>query len=655
MMGKQKGVGVAYLRRSTSSQDCSLEDQLKWAIAKADREGYKIDADNDLLKAMLKDADPHRRGLFIDDAISGSEQNRPGLNALLDHLKHQSVQALFTWDTNRLSRFTDTLAAVQLERRILECEVIIFTSTRSRYPNEDRDSQMTGDLASYLANRQAGQYLIDLSSTSTRGHISNAEKGLWNGGEAPYGFVRAEVDQELNIVRILKHTDRVGNKSNSVVAVPGTDPESVEKLETVKLIHSFYGCHGGLTSVAKELNRRGIPSPNAGRIRAGREVSGKWSASTVRSILINPLCKGDLAWGRTKQGKHYRFDPEHPQQMTSVSEGTKKVVIRDKDEWSTFEPHLSYAPVIDPDQWESNYQKLEKRAKKSGQKGVPKSGKRLSASLGTIICGDCGQPMTATTRGETVREPAYVCTTYARATTRSKCNHNWVYRDQVFWMLMESLRRALGTNTKFQNRLRNALREVLRAKSSNSISQAEIDKLMDQRSANQRAIKKTFTRLNDAESDAETEALDELISDYKKKLRNIELELNKVQRTQDIKNLNLEKETKRAMELLTRWRTVVDHGGKKSVSKLVGLLNPEIIIEFDHLEKGRRKNVPRQATVGFNPSAAMIGADIGPHTPHSGQGHAGRPDSMTSVNTLTATPSDGTSRTLTKGNRGDRI
>jgi hypothetical protein len=76
-------------------------------------------------------------------------------------------------------------------------------------------------------------------------------------------------------------------------AVDGKLVINPEESNTVRLIYDL--CLGGLgqTSIAKELNSRGIPSP-----------SGKaWNGSAVRNLLINPKMCGDLLHQR-----HYVAD-----------------------------------------------------------------------------------------------------------------------------------------------------------------------------------------------------------------------------------------------------------------------------------------------------------------------------------------------------------
>src|SRR5947209_20149949 len=62
--------------------------------------------------------------------------------------------------------------------------------------------------------------------------------------------------------------------------------------------------------LAEDLNRRGVPSPEADmRRRAGKELDPakryEWSTSTVAGILRNPVYCGDVGYDRRAGRGHY--------------------------------------------------------------------------------------------------------------------------------------------------------------------------------------------------------------------------------------------------------------------------------------------------------------------------------------------------------------
>jgi len=64
----------------------------------------------------------------------------------------------------------------------------------------------------------------------------------------------------------------------------------------VQRIFSMAADGVGLRTIALTLNAEGVRSPRA---RPGRHHS--WAPSSVRTVLFNPLYKGEVVWGRTKK------------------------------------------------------------------------------------------------------------------------------------------------------------------------------------------------------------------------------------------------------------------------------------------------------------------------------------------------------------------
>src|SRR4051812_34484234 len=95
---------IGYVRRSTDKQEMSLEQQREKLEQFAAARGWKL----------VK--------VFSDDAISGSEMKRAGLEALMSYARSAgNVDAVITWERNRLARPKDPLDGMMLERELLVC------------------------------------------------------------------------------------------------------------------------------------------------------------------------------------------------------------------------------------------------------------------------------------------------------------------------------------------------------------------------------------------------------------------------------------------------------------------------------------------------------------------------------------------------------
>ena len=94
---------IGYVRRSTDRQEESLAQQREQLQAYAASHGMQLVA------------------VYEDDAISGSDFDRPGLRQLLDNATTRSdVHAVLTWDRNRLARPKDAVDGMLLERKLLQ-------------------------------------------------------------------------------------------------------------------------------------------------------------------------------------------------------------------------------------------------------------------------------------------------------------------------------------------------------------------------------------------------------------------------------------------------------------------------------------------------------------------------------------------------------
>ena len=93
---------IGYIRRSTDRQEESLDQQRAKLEAFARQQGWKL------------------AHVYADDAVSGSEMERPGLSHLLASVQSRDdIGAVITWDRNRLARpNARTVSGTKLTHRL---------------------------------------------------------------------------------------------------------------------------------------------------------------------------------------------------------------------------------------------------------------------------------------------------------------------------------------------------------------------------------------------------------------------------------------------------------------------------------------------------------------------------------------------------------
>ena len=83
-------------------------------------------------------------------------------------------------------------------------------------------------------------------------------------------------------------------------------PSSPERVQVIQGIFRMYTEQGkGFRSVAETLNVEETPTP---RGPAWSHIySGRWTDTTIRAILVNPVYAGDMVWNRRTDGRFYRI------------------------------------------------------------------------------------------------------------------------------------------------------------------------------------------------------------------------------------------------------------------------------------------------------------------------------------------------------------
>jgi DNA invertase Pin-like site-specific DNA recombinase len=304
---------VGYLRRSTSKQEKSLDDQRREIESYANQHGYRIIR------------------WYVDDGISGdaTECRHDFQRMHHDACNGRDFDVILCWDQDRFGRF-DMIDMGEWVAPLRRAGVRLVTVTDGPIDWND----FCGRLTYSIKQEGKHQFLRDHSKNVARGLISNAKKGYSCGQAAPYGYDRMLVDEQSNHrQRVLADEQYVKPRSWHVTWVPSDDPE---KVKTAKWLFSTYAEQDiGMRSLAEQLNARGVPGPRG----------GLWSIGSIREILKNRKYVGDNVWAQRREGKYHRVAGEsiqardrqevklapktgkplainNPEEMWIVSEGT---------------------------------------------------------------------------------------------------------------------------------------------------------------------------------------------------------------------------------------------------------------------------------------------------------------------------------------------
>lgn len=616
-------IGLHYLRRSSPKQEESLLSQLGWSMRMAESRGISSRASEDLLKDAQARRDHCAGDLYWDDT-TGASLDRPGLAALLERVERDvRVTDVLCWGRDRLSRSERAYSAIENEDRILDAgKTLHFHDKQPIAPRTHVGSCNHDDLTKFLEYSEASEFLFKLAKTTSRGLSGNARKGFWNGGEPPYGFVRASYRLGDAGPRFLDADLTRHGEGVHTLVLPGKDPASLEKLAVVIRIHDLYfDGFGGLKAIANHLNAKEIPSPNAGRTRLKRLVSGVWTISNVRSIIEQVAYIGKYAWGRRKVGSMYRSDSGSPDgfRQTLVSERfaddrPKIHVVRDPEQWQLVDPAFRFEPVVRPNVFFSNLKRLAKRGEQGGQRGVRRRRDVTKYPL-DVICGGCFMPMSGCPYG---RKLVFKCSTYLNSGS-TKCAHNWVEVDVVVPFALEAIRQALGDGGN-RDRLRDAVKEQYAkrgvAAEGNPAELSTIRDQLDRLVASKVPVRRAMWC---DDEDLASEAK-ERMRELKTEIRDLEQEVTSLESQAELTpSASLDEDVDSTLALLDDLHLLLDRVSKDRMWEVFQALGVSVLVDFERKKVGRRNIIPVRATVRMGgvgaPSRMTVRRDAMPPAP----------------------------------------
>lgn len=283
--------------------------------------------------------------IYCDDDYTGADRFRPGFNDLLKDAENREFQIVLC---KSQSRFTREMELV--EKYLHE----LFPQWGIRFIGlvDNADTANKGNKKQRQINGLVNEWYLEDLSDNIKGVLTDRrEKGFFIGAFAPYGYQKDPMYKGHLI----------------------PDPEAAE---IVHQIFEMFASGMGKTSIARNLNERGIPNPTEyKRIKGLRwrrtndtERSKLWHYYVIAEILINEVYIGNLV-----QGKY-----------ESISYKTQKCKPRPKEKWIRVEN--THAPIIERELWDK-VQKLIKQKSKPGWNG------EIGIFAGKVRCQYCGYIM----------------------------------------------------------------------------------------------------------------------------------------------------------------------------------------------------------------------------------------------------------------------
>ncbi|MCR4392066.1 MAG: recombinase family protein [Candidatus Acetothermia bacterium] len=198
-------------------------------------------------------------GEFVDDGWSGTTDQRPGFQQMVDFaLSHSDeLNAILVWSYSRFSR--DNLDALLYRDRLAKKGVAVVSIS------EPLATGPEAALTEGLLHAFNSYFPKVLARDVMRGMRQAARRGSYPLNTAPYGFSRVE---------------KAEGRARRFTLVPKDDETALVKRIFREYVHEGHGAK----EIADRLNGEGL------RTRAG----GAWSVNRVLSVLSNPIYVGTL-------------------------------------------------------------------------------------------------------------------------------------------------------------------------------------------------------------------------------------------------------------------------------------------------------------------------------------------------------------------------
>ncbi len=292
---------------------------------------------------------------YIEKAVSAYKNNvekREVLQEILADARDHQFDILLTYMSDRIGRqeeysfYVATLNQLGIEVWTIKDGQLKTEEHIDKLLNYIRFWQNEGE------SKKTGMRVRDTQKEMVRA-------GKFVGGKAPYGYQLVPSGMVSNHGRLLKKLEIVE-----------------EKACIVRQIYSLAVYQGmGYEKIARELNKQGIPAVTADR----------WKSGTVRSILMNPIYMGYIAFNRrVNHGGFTRLDRK---EWTYSEEQIPELVIVSQQIWEKAQE------IRETRKDKINASKQKSSEEYEAQYHVPFSTKGKLALTGLVYCGYCGKPL----------------------------------------------------------------------------------------------------------------------------------------------------------------------------------------------------------------------------------------------------------------------
>ena len=355
-------------------------------------ESGSIQTQRTLLTQYCKENNIPVYDVYVDDGFSGTNFERPNFKRMLADLENHKANLVIVKDLSRFGREYAQMG-MYIENDFEDWNIRFIAI------GENIDTlNGTDGILMPMTNVINSQYAKECSRKTKQAHRALAKEGKFIGSRAPFGYMKDPADRHHLIV----------------------DPEAAE---IVKNIFKMF-CDGiGYVRMTKILREQNVLNPQAYFNKNNPEYYKSdywrqdfdWHATSVRTILDNPVYLGQTTFGRTKVKGRTK----------------KKKVAVDESEWIVVEN--THEPIVDRETWNlvHDIMKNRRRETKRGE---------VQMFAGLVKCSDCGSSLNVSYNSKKQKFTGFSCWVYKNY-GKERCTSHAIGYQTLYNIVLKDIRR----------------------------------------------------------------------------------------------------------------------------------------------------------------------------------------------------------------------
>ena len=333
--------------------------------------------------------------VYEDDGCKGGNFKRPAFQRMIRDIENELINCVLVKDLSRFGR--EHIEGDYYLEKFFPSKGVRFVAMLDNIDSV-ADPERMNSIEVPLMNLLNEQYLKDVSNSTKVSLNIKRKEGKFVGAEAPYGYKKAKDDKHKLIV-----------------------DEEVKPI--VERIFSLYIDYHSQSEIARILNDSNVLTPSSYKnINRGKAIkpNSKWTSTTIKKILTQPIYTGDMVQGRTK----------------SYSHKVNKRIPLSKKEWVIIEN--THEAIIDKEMFNNVQSMITKNIK-------PTCAAKPSLFAGLLICSECKKKMQRSiVTIDNKKYSNFVCSTYKKY-GKSVCTSHLISEEVISNILLTSLNTIIKT------------------------------------------------------------------------------------------------------------------------------------------------------------------------------------------------------------------